>query len=220
MAAVRAPKLVPKVFCSCTVDNLSASSTHSSGMSTRHRLKVSHALWHTWPQLCCGQRQCLLNNQWLTELPHEQHEHGTVLLGPCSKICSNRRAQPRLWNAKTLQDRASAAEGNAVTPHRPDGRNRSSVTLSCHLSGVTQSTGRRGKSQLERTRSSSIDLRPRGCSIIRGSKRIHRALKATAADHMPRLAGPPHRFHASRRITLRAGRSRVAVKLQGTQSWQ
>ena len=138
--------------------------------------------------------------------------HGTVLLVSCSKIRSN----PRLCNAETLQDRASAAEGNAVAPHRPDGRNRSSVTLSCHLSGVTQSTGRHGKSQLERTRSSSVDLRPRGCSIIRGSIRIHRALKATAADHMPRLARPPHRFHASRRITLRAGRSRVAVKLQGT----
>ena len=142
--------------------------------------------------------------------------HGTVLLGPCSKIRSNRRAQPRLCNAETLQDRASAAEGSAVTPHRPEGRNRSSVILSCHLSGVTQSTGRRGKSQLERTRSSSVDLRPRGCSIIRGLIRIHRALKVTAADHMPRLAGPPHRFHVSRRITLRADRSRVAVKLQRT----
>ena len=142
--------------------------------------------------------------------------HGTVLLGPCSKIRSNCRAQPRLCNAETLQDRASAAEGNAVTPHRQEGRNRSSVTLSCHLSGVTQSTGRRGKSQPERTRSSSVDLRPRGCSIIRGLIRIHRSLKLTAADHMPRLAGPPHRFHASRRITLRADRSRVAVKLQRT----
>ena len=37
-------------------------------------LKVSHAAWPTWPQLCCGQRQCLLNNHWLAELPHEQRE--------------------------------------------------------------------------------------------------------------------------------------------------
>ena len=60
------------MFCSCTVDNLSASSTLSSGVSARHRLKVLHVAWPTWPQLCCDQRQCLLNNHWLAELPHEQ----------------------------------------------------------------------------------------------------------------------------------------------------
>ena len=64
----------------------------------------------------------------------------------------------------------------------------SSVTLSCQLSDVTQSTERRGKSQLERTRSSSVDLRPRGCSIIRGLIRIHRALKVTATT-CPNLQG-------------------------------
>ena len=128
--------------------------------------------------------------------------HGTVLLGPCSKIHSNCRAQPRLCNAETLQDRASAAEGNAVTPHRQEGRNRSSVTLSCHLSGVTQSTGRRGKVSLKE----HVPLQ---------STCGHEAAQSFE-DHMPRLAGPPHRFHASRRITLRADKSRVAVKLQRT----
>ena len=71
---IRAPKVVPKVFCNCTVDNLSATSTLSGGVNARHRLEVSHAAWPTWPQLCCGKRQCLLNNHWLAELPHEQRE--------------------------------------------------------------------------------------------------------------------------------------------------
>ena len=67
-------KVIPKVFCSCTVGNLSASSTLSSGVKCTpspegFTRRVAHlATTLLWPT------PMLLNNHWLAELPHEQRE--------------------------------------------------------------------------------------------------------------------------------------------------